>query len=392
MTRPHRHVADWAINERPPPTSADPFRAKPTYRVPQLTAPWQETPLEGAPVHVLALVHGYVPAHGSGAEHMLHALLRDGVRRGHQATVVCANAGASGPYEVDGVQVVGRSGLAGALATADVMVGHLAWTSEAVITAAAHDLPLIYICHNDNQLRYWRSYLKPPSATVTVWNSQWVADKLTGRAGAPAFNGAWPGPGAVIRPPCLLEDYQIDGPPMANGFVTLVNVQRPKGSTVFYALAERPPARRWLAVEGAYGTQQYPDPARHPGVAWQPQTGDMRGDVYSRTRVLLVPSEYESWGRCAVEAMCAGIPVVAHPTDGLVEALGDAAIFVRLEAGLDAWAAALAILDDPREYDRWSTRARRRAAELDAQSHADLDNWDRVVRASAAAGRVASAA
>lgn len=389
--RPVRVPAQWVVDERPRPTSADPYRAKPTYRVPQLTAPWEDTPPAGEPVHVLALVHGYVPSHGSGAEHMLHALLRDGVRRGHRATVVCANAAASGPYDVDGVHVTHRSYLADAIATADVMVGHLAWTDELIVTAAEHDLPLVYLCHNHNQIRYWRTYMKPESVTVTVWNSEWVRDRLTGTS-APFWSGGWPGPGAVVRPPCLLEDYEIPQPPMPDGFVTLVNVQRPKGSSLFYALAERPPARRWLAVEGAYGEQQRPDPARHPGVAWQPQTGDMRNDVYARTRVLVVPSEYESWGRCAVEAMCAGIPVVAAPTAGLVEACGDAAIFVELSAGVAGWQAALAILDDPTEYRRWSERARRRAEQLDAQSYADLDVWDRVIRASAAAGRVPSPA
>lgn len=388
--RPVRQVAQWAINERPAPTSSDPFRAKPLYPVPQLTTAWPETPLDGPPVHLLALVHGYVPAHGSGAEHMLHALLRDSVRRGHRATVVCANAGASGPYDVDGVQVRSRAGLADALADADVMVAHLAWTDEVVRTASAHSIPLVYLCHNDNQLRYWRTYLKPQSVTVTVWNSEWVADRLTGRA-ANVWDGAWPGPGAVVRPPCLLEDYRIDGDPDPAGFITLVNVQHPKGSTIFYRLAERPPARRWLAVEGAYGEQVHPG-TDHPNVAWQPQTGDMRGDVYARTRVLLVPSEYESWGRCAVEAMGAGIPVVAAPTPGLMESLDDAAIFVHLDAGLDAWRAALAILDDPDTYRRWSAKARARAAALDAQSHDDLDTWDRVIRASASAGRVSSAA
>jgi Glycosyl transferases group 1 len=394
VTRPHRLVATWAVNERPPPTNQDPFRAKPTFRVPQLRTPWQETPLDGPPAHVLAFVHGYVPAHGSGAEHMLHALLRDSVRRGHRATVMCANAGppprGTGPYEVDGVQVVGRPQLPAALADADLMIGHLAWTNEVVVAAADHQIPLVYICHNDRQLQYWRSYLKPQSVTVTVWNSQWVADKLTGIPG-PHWAGGWPGPGAVIRPPCLLEDYRIPTDPPANGFVTLVNVQRPKGSTLFYALAARPPSRRWLAVEGAYGSQVHPG-SEHPHVAWQPQTGDMRGDVYARTRVLLVPSEYESWGRCAVEAMAAGIPVIAHPTPGLRESLGDAAIFVELEAGIEAWQAALELLDDARTYRRWSSRARDRAQLLDEQSRGDLDTWDRVIRACASAGRVSSAA
>lgn len=388
--RPVRQVATWAIDQRPPPTSSDPFRAAPTYRVPQLRSPWQETPLDGPPVHVLALVHGYVPAHGSGAEHMLHALLRDSVRRGHRVTVVCANAGASGPYIHDGVRVESRAGLPAALADCDLMIGHLKWTNEIVQTAAEHRIPLVYLCHNDMQIHYWRSYLKPESVTVQVWNSEWVADRLTGRPGQ-FFSGGWPGPGAIVRPPCLLEDYEISTDPDPHGFVTLVNVQHPKGSTIFYELARRPPARRYLAVEGAYGEQVHPG-TDHPNVAWQPQTGDMRGDVYARTRVLLVPSEYESWGRCAVEAMAAGIPVVAAPTPGMRESLDDAAIFVELDAGLDAWMAALEILDDARTFRRWSARARDRARFLDDQSRDDLDTWDRVIRASAAAGRVSSAA
>ena len=382
MTRPHRAIADWAVNERPPPTSSDPFRAKPTFRVPQLKTAIGDASVARATI--LAFVHGYPPAHGSGAEHMLHALLRDSVERGHRAIVVCANASpaGSGPYELEGVEVGGRPELPAALQDADVMVGHLAWTAEVVQAAAEHRIPLIYLCHNDRQLQYWRSWLKPESATVTVWNSRWVGDILA---------QTWSGPGVVIRPPCLLRDYEILDDPDPRGFITLVNVQRPKGSTMFYALAARPPGRRFLAVEGAYGSQQHPPPEAQ-NVIWQPQTADMRGDVYARTRILLVPSEYESWGRCAVEAMCAGIPVIAHPTPGLVEALGDAALFVRLEAGVDAWDAAIAELDNPDTYALWSARARRRAAWLDSQSHDDLDLWDQVIRGCADAGRVTSAA
>ncbi|WP_262928542.1 glycosyltransferase family 4 protein [Streptomyces sp. CBMA152] len=50
----------------------------------------------------------------------------------------------------------------------------------------------------------------------------------------------------------------------------------------------------------------------------------MREHVYSRSRVILMPSLYESWGRVAVEAFASGIPVIAHTTPGLVESMGEA--------------------------------------------------------------------
>ncbi|MFE4971343.1 glycosyltransferase [Kitasatospora sp. NPDC056651] len=54
----------------------------------------------------------------------------------------------------------------------------------------------------------------------------------------------------------------------------------------------------------------------------------MRERVYARSRVVLMPSSHESWGRVGVEAFASGIPVIAHPTPGLAECLGHAGIYV----------------------------------------------------------------
>jgi glycosyltransferase involved in cell wall biosynthesis len=57
--------------------------------------------------------------------------------------------------------------------------------------------------------------------------------------------------------------------------------------------------------------------------------------------VLMVPSVHESYGMAAVEALASGIPVIAHPTPGLREALGDAGTFVD-RADVRVWVAAVA--------------------------------------------------
>jgi glycosyltransferase involved in cell wall biosynthesis len=144
-----------------------------------------------------------------------------------------------------------------------------------------------------------------------------------------------------------------------------------KGAHLFWALARRMPKTRFLAVKGAYGKQIVEE---LPNVEVQECVpGDqMRDMVYARTRILLVPSSYESWGRVAVEAMASGIPVVAHPTPGLLESLGDAGIFCdRDDPG--CWEQQIRRLSNHLAYKSASVKAAARSRELDPSP--DLERW-----------------
>ncbi len=165
----------------------------------------------------------------------------------------------------------------------------------------------------------------------------------------------------------------------------MVNPIEAKGARLFYDVARADRSWRFLAVEGAYGSQMRPL-AVDRNVVWQPQTGNIAADVYARTRVLLMPSHAESWGCAAVEALCSGIPVIASPTPGLREALGDAALFVDPKDHR-GWFDALRTLDDPDVYDAASARARDRADELGALADLDLDRWNTLVRLAAGTTR-----
>ena len=44
-----------------------------------------------------------------------------------------------------------------------------------------------------------------------------------------------------------------------------------------------------------------------------------------------MPSQEETWGRVAIEAISSGIPVIANPTEGLREALDYCGIYISLK-------------------------------------------------------------
>ncbi|MBQ1166046.1 glycosyl transferase, partial [Streptomyces sp. A73] len=70
-----------------------------------------------------------------------------------------------------------------------------------------------------------------------------------------------------------------------------------KGGHVLRALAQRIPEQQFVAVRGAYGELVDYDGLDNVEVLAQVPGEEMAERVYGRTRVLLMPSSYESWGR-----------------------------------------------------------------------------------------------
>jgi glycosyltransferase involved in cell wall biosynthesis len=293
-------------------------------------------------VKVAALVHMMPPWHLAGAEVMLHTLLRGLVERGHECRVVARDAPEA--WMLDGVTIHPLRDLPprDLFDWADVGVTHLDMTRPAI--EAAGRTPLVHLVHNHVQLS--TNGVTPRTCALAVFNSHWLAERVP-----------WAGESTVIHPPVDCRDYATT----PGGAVTLVNLQPAKGVDVFYRLADEFPDVDFLGVVGAYGDQVA---RRHlPNVLIHPTTGRMR-NVYARTRVLLMPSHYESFGRCAVEAACSGIPTIAAPTPGLQEALGAAGTYARPDAPRE-WAEALQrLLSDPSAYEERSAAARARSAEL----------------------------
>lgn len=312
---------------------------------------------------VLAHVHGYPPSHNAGAEWALHSILADLVdRHGYDVTVAVVRPprdqprGRRLPATIDGVNVVvERSwrGLSALYANADVAVTHLDCTGRAMALAARTGTPLAHYVHNDAQLAFHG--VTPAAADLVIWNSAWLADL------------DWSGRTCIVYPPVWPEWYQPRRG--AHDAVLFVNPLPAKGATTVWRLAERFPDRRFVVVAGGYGAPDTIPPL--PNITARPNRPRLT-EALAEARVVVMPSHYESWGRVAVEAACAGIPSIAAPTPGLREA-GVSFRYVD-HRDVDGWADAITALDDPDVYAAAADDATGRALLLAAASRAQIDD------------------
>ena len=159
--------------------------------------------------------------------------------------------------------------------------------------------------------------------------------------------------------------------PFRGDCITLVNANVNKGVQQFLDMARKLPDRRFLGVLPYYGERQVP--LAPSNVEWVPFDDDIR-TVLKRTRILLVPSYYESFGRIAVEAMLNRIPVIyskpnpnsVYPggsTEGLHEWIQPAGIGC-IRDNIDEWVTAIRSLDNESAYSERAEHSRLHIEEM----------------------------
>lgn len=289
-------------------------------------------------MRILAVTPLYPPFSRVGAWLATHEFLAHLVDRGHEVAVAPQMNQPSGEHE--GVTILGKNARPGTLAILasqfDLVVTHLAAGATAAETAGK---PCVQMAHGTVNGRFDAF----PGVSLVAANSEALAARIDG-------------PSIVCHPFTRPESHLAEA---TGDAVTIVNHSDPKGGNQFARIAAALPARRFLAVAGGYGAQV---PLRSPNIECWPTQPDMR-KVWAETRVLLIPSEWETWGMVAVEAAMNGIPVIAHPSPGLQEALGGSGIFIDRD-DTEAWVAAIESLDNPAVHAERSSEMKARAAQL----------------------------
>jgi glycosyltransferase involved in cell wall biosynthesis len=334
-------------------------------------------------VRILAMTHEYLPGHCAGAETMLHGMLRALVAAGHQVDVTLSLQTGE-PYEIDGIRVRPRQSKKVSLdllLACDVVIAHLANTPPAAALGKWNGKPVVILSHNNFRANYKATLAPQGRVSLMVVNSAWMVDDLRAWIARQKPRQIGHIPAVIVHRPVVDPAEHATTP---GDRVTLVNISKDfpapdghvtgKGGELFRALAERMPDTLFLGVTGGYGPQQDMSGLPNTEVLPHVPNAQMRDRVWARTRVLLVPSGYESWGRVASEALCSGIPVIAHPTVGLVENLAGAGIFVDRH-DTDGWIAALRKLQDPDAYLTARGLALARAAEQQRMHAEDDERW-----------------
>lgn len=303
--------------------------------------------------------------------HQIHKFLQS---KGHTIKVLVKRANKvkiSNHYVYDDVDVFGadEGNEMNLFRNADMVMTHLdysAWTQE---MASIFRIPCVQLIHNHYRREHIISAHKPQ---YIVYNSRWMADILK-----------YPHESFVLYPPVDWRHYDVKTDPWDSKYITLINLDQNKGGEILREIAKRMPHINFMGVTGSYSY-----PAKIGQIIDQPKNvkviekqQDIR-EVYRQTKILIMPSENESWGRTATEAMASGIPVIASPTEGLIENCGNAGIFVKDRNNVDEWVKEIGKLYDEKKYRKASEKAKVRSRELDPRENLEnFECWLRKARA-----------
>lgn len=298
-----------------------------------------------------AFLHGYPPFWSMGGELSTHRTLR-AVPDSQVFTT------AAEEYEFDGVRVRTSSGSSRQSIMADaetsgasVLYAHSAMSQETIRAARRLKLPSILAVHAPPRFggdlrRAWSA------ATVKLYNTE-VARK------------DWRDPkGWLLHPPVGQGSAPMAGPHDA---LTLTSSLLNKGAARVLELASMRRDERFIIVESpAHPTHGDPSfwevadrldnveiwPRLHPDEMWK---------LWVETRILLVPSRYETYGMSALEAAWQGIPSVHVGTPHVREGIGEAA---RLLTSFSVEELDSAVTEVESDYRAWSDRAFDRVGSL----------------------------
>jgi hypothetical protein len=323
---------------------------------------------------VVALSHGYPPLWNMGGEVSLHRSMM--AVKGDRVVLTDTKA----EYYIDGVRVtqintpnvLDVNANPGPIAkqlrdlNARVVIGQNELSLPGVL--AANHIGAVSMVSVHTPPKYGKLIRKAVvSADYGIYNTETSANQ-------------WGEPrGLVLHPPIS----QLPSNTSTNGDAyTCLSSLRNKGVEVMLSLAEIYPDKRFIIVrspaEPTHGLPNLEERAsKLPNVELHPRVDPKDVHKYlKQTRVLIVPSIYETYGMSAIEAAGYGIPTVHVDTPHVREGIGNAAVLV---PGLNVERTAAGIETIEKDYEKYSVSARAKAEFLANRQELELERFSNFI-------------
>ena len=289
------------------------------------------------PKKIVLLVSDFLPDTFAGSEVSAYETIKYLRDRGHSITVISERTTVNS-YDGFPMYTYSKTNkhIASTIKHADLvlfqMFGH---SHEKFDCIKERSKPTLLFIHINNQYQ-WIIQTKVSFPLTIVFNSEYTKrtnpTSHSNMTVIPYVNTE------VFKP---LRAYTIQ-----TATVGLMNCNKRKGGKILRDIAAKLPNVRFIGVRGAYGDND--DTSSSGNITYYEPKQDVR-PIYKNIGILIMPSIEETWGRTAVEAMAAGIPVIHSEAEGLVECVGGAGIQCNRE-DIDAWCAAIQRITGDRAY------------------------------------------
>lgn len=308
---------------------------------------------------ILFHLHAYPNEVLAGAETMAHRIARYLVSEGHQVKVLSRTATEKRKF-FEGVEVyqwIKDSDDSEFWNWSDLVVTHLVNTYYCFNRARQFNKKLVHLIHNSFSDHILRTRV---NGNYLVYNSEYVKSVLK-----------YEHLSCICIPPVdYREYYKVGG---QGDCITLINLNENKGGQILIEIAKKLPQYNFLGVKGGY-YEQIQDTSVKNIKYLQPQENIKK--VYKKSKIVLMPSEYESYGQVAIEAISSGVVVVNSDAKGLCSALGNASIPIQRN-NIDAWCSKIEeLMTNSKYYEEQKQIALDRAKELEPNQYLkNLNNF-----------------
>ena len=287
----------------------DPVLSEETYRTAAMDAPEKRSGSK----RIVWIMHSWVPNVRAGSEITAEAQIEHLKKQGWEVIVlvirwVVPEYKGVKIYPIQKAKLLESPGIVKLVKSADLICVQNFNVAECLFAIEPFNKPIVVFLHTQNDNRDILNF-RIGCPVYVVYNVNFL--KLESSNAHPSI---------VVHPKVDTAPFKIQKEDPI--YVTLINCNENKGGPLLPKLARALPEVQFLGIKGGYHKQMIEENPPPNLTYWENQEDMTR--VYKKTKILIMPSKSETWGRTAVEAMASGTPVIVSRSPGLLECVGPA--------------------------------------------------------------------